>query len=307
MGNKNYLAELYGLEEITAKNISITKNNKGHLIYEIENKEFLDTDEKSKALYEDWERFLKRKLPDFTFVNKGDCEITATYNKTFILSADYIGPSKAWAAKAFDAKYKNMGKVEEKLADILNVCRRFEGYMIWPKSQNININSHDGQNSVFGISYGKGGKSTVNMCRGGTMGVYDRFDITLYSLKKYFELFIENKKKEYSGNVLYRRAEEFIASCGGKIDIIKNGFRLFNLFLAFELSYEWFEIFETFDRFVQVFELQDFIENGEPVIWCSEDKIAELFDSGSSYQNYIKYVKGCTDAIKSRGKAFRDF
>lgn len=313
--SKNHLAELYGLEKITAENLEINIGKKGSVVYKIKNKdgdwkEYRDPDTESKTLYEDWKEYLKKKLPEGTFVsrkNNGSFEIVAEINnKKFVLSSDYIGPSKKWAAKAFRANDKNMC---EEMAKILNVCRRFGGHMIWPKNQYITIPDRDDpkkRNSI-NITYGGYGRNSINMSRGGSAGVYDRFDVTLYSLKKYFDLFIKKDKKECLDKGLYDKATAFIASCKDKIDIEKNGFRLLNLFLSFELTSEWFEVFADFNKFIQVFELQDFIENGEPVVWGSKDKITELCDSDNNYENYTEYIDGCTNAIKNRANCVKRY
>ena len=305
--SKNYLAKLYGLKEITTENLDISEE----FVYRIRNekgdlKEYRDPDAKSRFLYEDWETFLGKKFPPKNFTNHS-FEIEATFNnKTFVLSSDYIGPSKEWAAIAFKANNKNMC---EEMAKILNDCHRFGGHMIWPKNQYISIPDRydpEKRNSI-NITYGNYGKNSINMSRGGTTGVYDRFDITLYLLKKYYELFIVKDKKECSGKGLYDRAKDFIISCNDKIDIEKNGFRLFNLFLSFELTSEWFEIFEDFETFYQVFELQDFIKNEEPIIWGSENKIVKLWDSDNNYEDYMEYIDGCTNAIKNRDNCVKRY
>ena len=304
MDSINYLAQLYGIKEITAENLCIDISGRS-VVYRIKDKDgiwnkYKDPDTESETLYKAWEKFLKKKLPKGEFIN-GSFEIEAKIDKKiFVLSSDYIGPSKKWAARAFSANDKELCK---EMAYILKVCRRFEGHMIWPKNQYIFLNPNDleGRNGMC-LTYGKNSQNSINMSRGGSKGVYDRFDVTLYSLKKYYDLFIKNDREEYFGKGLYDRAKDFIVSCNDKIDVKENGFRLFNLFLSFELTSEWFDIFGDFNTFTQVFELQDFIENGEPIIWGSENKITKLLDSDNNYKNYMQYIIGCTNAIKSRAK-----
>lgn len=301
MSGKNYLAELYGLEKITAKNLNISEK----FVYEINNKEgnpvkYKDPDRESEPLYKEWEKFLRKQLPKGKFSlgkHNGCFEIEAEIdNKIFVLSSEYIGPSKEWAARTFSDNEIR----KEKMANILNVCRRFGGHMIWPKDQYIFLNQKDHE-SRMRITYGKNSQNNINMSRGGNKGVYDRFDITLYSLKKYYDLFINKDKKEYLNKGLYDRAEAFIASCNDKIDIKENGFRLFNLFLSFELTSEWFAIFDNFSKYIEVFKLEEFTEteNKEPVIWgCDkENKIIKLWDKDENYKNYIDE---CINAIKKR-------
>lgn len=179
MSNKvNYLAELYDLNEINAENVNIDekygytiKNNKG------EWRNYEDPDAKSKALYMRWLEFFNKKMPEGEFEKieqNRSFAIRATINKkTFYLSSDYIGPSKHYAAQAYRANNRDEHK---EMADIFNVCRCFEGHIIWPKGQIID------NNHVY-IPYGPSGKNTINMSRGGDKGVFDRIDVTLYLLK----------------------------------------------------------------------------------------------------------------------------
>lgn len=289
MSNKvNYLAELYDLNEINAENVKIDekygytiKNNKG------EWRNYEDPDAKSKALYIRWLEFFNKKMPEGEFeieCNKSFA-IRATINKkTFYLSSDYIGPSKYYAVQAFKANNRDEHK---EMADIFNVCQCFEGHIIWPKGQIID------NNHVY-IPYGSSGKNTINMSRGGDKGVFDRIDVTLYLLKKYYNLFIE---KENSNTKIFDRARIFITACNDKIDE-KNNFRLFNLFLSFELASEWLGVFNNFDAFIDIFFLQDFIKDGEPFISGDGSKIVDIYEKNK----YINYIDKCKEAIERRGE-----
>ena len=283
----NYLAQLYGLDEILAKDINIDER----YVYTINEKEYKDPDRESKSLYEKWKTFLTDKIPEGEFETckiSGSLSIKAEINeKTFLLSSDYIGPSKYYAAIAFRSNHKNEC---EEMAKIFNICRRFEGHMIWPKGQYID-------NGNIYLSYGRRGQYSINVSRSGSAGVYDRFDVTLYLLKQYYDSFIDVENRS-SKTQLYERAEYFINSCKDEIPVKENRYRLLNLFLSFEWASEWLSIFGDFDRFISTFELQDFIMDGKPVIWGKENKIIDLIDNTT----YMKYIDNCTKAIENRGK-----
>ena len=286
MNNKvNYLAEMYGLDKIEAKDISIDEKNN----YTINGEKYKDPDSESKSLYKKWQEFLINKIPEGKFeFNKCSEGIKATINeKIFLLSPDYIGPSKYFAAKAFRTNKKDVNK---EMANIFNICRHSEGHIIWPKGQII---------ASGYIPYGPIGRNSINMSRGGkTAGVCDRFDITLYLLKKYYNLFIE--EKVYLNTKIFNRAKIFINSCSDAIAIKDNRHKLFNLFLSFELTSEWLGVFNTFNTFIQTFALQDFINNdGKPFIWKKEDKIINEFYEP---KEYIEYIYQCKSAIEKRGE-----
>ncbi|MCM1241834.1 MAG: hypothetical protein NC314_03270 [Roseburia sp.] len=277
MSNKvNYLAKLYQLERIEAEDIYISKD----FVYQINGEDYKDPDGHSQNLYKRWHDFLIHKIPDGRFqIGKNGLEIRAEINgKTFLLSSDYIGPSKYYAAKTF----RNNEKDErEEMAEIFNICRCFEGHIIWPKGQ---MSDHHGAY----IPYGPNGENSINMSRGGRSGVFDRFDVTLYLLKRYYELFIE---KECFYTRIFDRTEIFLDGCKERLDVKQNAFRLFNIFLSFELSLDWLAVFKEFPAFIQIFELQDFVEDNEPVIWGKTDKI-EVDE---------EYIENCKAAIKRRG------
>lgn len=91
------------------------------------------------------------------------------------LSADYIGPSRAWARKFIDEDISTVAKIT---GDFLLVTRTIGGHVFWPAHR---IDNHN----------------TINQVRGGR-GIYDRFDITLAELRNYYRTQIEcpyeNKK-----------------------------------------------------------------------------------------------------------------
>ena len=287
MNNKiNYLAEMYRLDKIEAKDIYIGKKFK----YTIKGEAYRDPDMESKSLYERWKEFLvkifKERGDEFQIQieNDGLAIRVKSNNKVFILSSDYIGPSKYYSAKVF-----RNSKLDEKeeMAKIFNICRCFEGHIIWPKGQLININD-----KCTYIPYGPNSRNNINMSRGGRTGVFDRFDVTLYLLDRYYKFL---KERGYSSKRIFDRAEVFIDSCKDDIDVKENGFRLFNIFLSFELSSDWLFLFNDFDGFIETFKLQDFLEKGKPVIWGGGDKLMDE-------KEYIGYINNCKKAIEDRGK-----
>lgn len=287
MCNKiNYLAEMYELDKIEAKDINIGEKFE----YTIKGKAYRDPDMESKKLYERWKEFLDKILKGRG--NKFQIQIekdglairVKNNNKIFVLSSDYIGPSKYYAAKAF--RNSELDEKEE-MAKIFNICRCFEGHIIWPKGQLINMND-----KCTYIPYGPNSRNNINMSRGGPTGVFDRFDVTLYLLDRYYEFL---KEREYSCKRIFDRAEAFIYSCKDDIDVKENGYRLFNIFLSFELSSDWLFLFNDFNGFIETFKLQNFLKNGEPVIWGGGDKLMDE-------KEYIGYVDNCKKAIEDRGE-----
>ena len=91
------------------------------------------------------------------------------------------------------------------------------------------------------------------------------------------------------------RAETFMLGCKDFIDLRKNSGRLFNLFLAFELAYDWLKIFDSYDRFIEAFKLKPLADRGI----IKEIRTAYIGDMLSVYRTYADI---CTEAIKERGR-----
>lgn len=113
------------------------------------------------------------------------------------LSSDFIGPSSAWA--------KRKGISNEDIGLYLKKTRTIGGHLIWP---------------VIKATKNK----TINQARGGSSGFYDRIDLTLIDLKKYY----------------------YNEDCKLKDE--------------FDASKDWFKLFGTFENFIDFFLLQDFVD-----------------------------------------------
>ena len=81
------------------------------------------------------------------FVNKGK----------YLLSSDYIGASIYWAIEA--------GLNKEEIVQFLKISRTLGGHIVFPRGN---------------------GTPTINQARGGEKTYYDRFDLTLLALKKWY-------------------------------------------------------------------------------------------------------------------------
>ena len=135
------------------------------------------------------------------FVNKGN----------YLLSSDYIGASIYWAIEA--------GLNKEEIVQFLKISRTLGGHIVFPRGN---------------------GTPTINQARGGEKTYYDRFDLTLLALKKW-----------YLGDADTRIGE------------------------AIERGKDWFNLFgrgiEGFHNFIHFFHLEDFL--------FEDDKIIDLIDS----------------------------
>ena len=173
-----------GCEVFSDDSFSTNKKNKRFL----NNMPYKDPDKYSLQLYK-YHAFLWEYLDnDNKHCMRRKCnwnEITFTYNKEiFYLTSDYIGASIGWAI------YKGIS--DKILNDYLNIARSIGGHILfwrhtdekyacWCKNGDEYILvSKDDQ-----IPYGYK-KITINTARGGSGGVFDRFDWTLIMLKEYY-------------------------------------------------------------------------------------------------------------------------
>lgn len=124
----------------------------------------------------------------------------------FKLSSDYIGASVYWAKKA--------GLSDNEIIEYLKISRTIGGHIVFPRGE---------------------GQPTVNQARGGESGYYDRFDLTLLAIKKWYS------KQKISKNEVAKAIDNYKG---------------------------WFDLFGSFENFVEFFKLEGFIfkdekENGE--------------------------------------------
>ncbi len=256
MEYKNYLFELYA-------NFPVD--------FSLENRK--EPEEISKDLYDDLKQVffnlearkelqlgnIENKCQNFgkgyfytLFINKGKTQ--------HLLSADYIGVSIHWAKEA--------GLSETERIDFLKISRTLGGHIVFPR----------------------GGKyPTLNQARGGEpqtkkgkyQGYYDRFDLTLYALKKWFS-------KEDSSRLNY---------------VIEN-------------YKDWFELFyigdETqngFKKFISFFNLDGFVSDNLDIIDLVKSDLEnnviiylenEDIDIPKTKNDYIKYIRNSNKIILNR-------
>jgi hypothetical protein len=240
-----------------------------------------------KELYEDFCSFLnkKREFPNKQVINVTfDSENRNKFNQLYLfttindnieiqIGTDFIGPSSTWANpkllgikenklkdKSFE-KYSAIGKHE--ILKSLNDTRNIGGHMIWPR-----------------VIDGKYGLS-INKERGGEYGLYDRIDLTLFVLQKWY------------------RSD---AGC----------FPLKNIF---EKNRLWLEKFVDFKRFIKFFLLEDFTiqqngESDEPIkikdLTSKEDNTAlsdnSCIEIPRNSDDYKEFMAKNEKAIKDRTK-----
>ncbi len=272
----NYLAELYGLKNLTGA-LKVDRN----INYTVNGEEYRDPDSESLFLYRKWEDFFKGKRHLWQAYPTESNILVNVDRKEFILGSDYIGPSKYWTALDLFNSGKDEDTVSTKMQEILNETRKFKGHIVWPRM-------------IDGMSLGY---STINMARGGRKGVYDRFDITLYLLSKYYPI-LEDK---YSPKDFCMRFDIFVKSCDEISMLNGNKQRLFNMFTAFELSSDWLKLFGTFEGFIEFFDLKIFLnEAGEVELFRPEN-----LDGSSSVvidfqEGYADYAVWLLEKIKER-------
>lgn len=170
-----------------------------------------DPDKCSKQLYDDIEKifFSKERLGKLglnSIENKcqnfgnGDFYTLFIDDGNHILSSDYIGASVYWAGEAELS--------DDDIKEYLKISRTIGGHMVFPRG---------------------GKRKTVNQARGGKDSYYDRFDLTLLAIKKWY--LNDDSKINY----------------------------------AIENYKDWFALFGTFDKFISFFRLEGFI-HGESII-----------------------------------------
>lgn len=213
-----------------------------------------DSDKSSKQLYEDIKKifFTKERLESLKLhiiENKcqnfgcGDFYTLFIDGGKYKLSTDYIGASVHWAQEA--------GLSDAEIVEYLKVSRTIGGHIVFPRGRKI----------------------TVNQARGGAKSYYDRFDLTLLAIKKWY-------------------SSEFDSKINDVIEIYK----------------DWFSLFGTFDKFIEFFELEDFIHEGAIIDLIHSDLekgvICKLYGEKIKIpcqkEGYKRYFNNSNKIIKSR-------
>lgn len=179
----------------------------------------------------------------------------------------YIGASVYWAVKA--------GFSEDEIIDFLRISRTLGGHIVFPRGENSHITYRFPANK-----FGKEHPITMNNSRGGEKGYYDRFDLTLFAIKRLFE------NKEISNKLMEK---------------------------AWSNYSDWFDLFRKenngFKTFVDFFKLNDFVDNDYEVYDLTtydidtndynilENDYAWIPDTLTDYR---KYVVGVNHAIELR-------
>lgn len=221
-----------------------------------------DPDSCSDDLYDDLEKVffhqealerleLKSVGNRYQNLEKGDFYTIFLDKDRFLISSDYIGASVYWAQRA------NLS--EEEIICYLKTSRTLGGHMVFPR--------------------GKG--MTVNQARGGSKGYHDRFDLTLFAIKKWY---------------------------GGEHDTVISD--------AIENYKEWFDLYKGFDDFIAFFVLEDFLsEDGKIIdlvksdlkdgkVVCLEEEDRDVPKERPGYKRYFensnKIIEVRTEKLISR-------
>lgn len=236
--------------------------------YILNKKEYIDADAKSRELYEDLKilyfnerenkEFLKSRgldVNDIT-IDKSGGNYHLKYGE-FKLSSDYIGPSITWGR---NAKLEN-----EELLKMLEISRTLGGHILFPKG--INVRQH-----------------TVNQARGGRP-YYDRLDLTLWAIKKWYERNDSGSKIEAAITRYGKWFELFVDSDE------KNGFRNFIKFHKLEAwvndEYQIYNLVES-----------NFEKNYRKIL--VDEEIINLEKEGTEI--YRRYISNVNELIKLRTK-----
>lgn len=186
---------------------------------------------------------------------------------TFGLGTDYIGPSVNWAKTSLlPNKYvfgiSDLNMSDDEIINFLTISRTIGGHLVFPRW--ISERNSDFINS------------SINKERGGKDMYFDRFDLTLFAIKSWYE----GGPKERLGKVI-------------------------------EKNRLWFEQFGNFEGFINYFKLNDFV-NGNYEIYdlTSFDQAKESYliltnDKPwipNNVEEYRKYVAGNSLAITLRNE-----
>ena len=254
---KNYLSKV-GLGEYKKGSLVIEKfpgkNNNWEI--KINKKDYRDPDSHSEELYSDLYNYYNNKqLPNGNTIIAKSIKLRSKNEEPWWelvidsvnegntiaklgLGADYIGPSIYWACES--------GMNIEEIESFLQISRTFGGHIVWPRW--IGLPQSGGE-----IEFVEGFIS-INTSRGGEKGFFDRIDLTLFDLKKWYLNQSCKLKKAYDKNKI------------------------------------WLEQFGDFNGFIDFFELKDYVcENGYRVKKHCSFNQGELFENLTS-----KYVYPAT-------------
>ena len=215
--------------------------------------ERIDPDSCSKELYDDIISVFFSQTEDvinWEQQNKLNPKFyTIKYSKDILLSSDYIGPSVFWA--------REVGISEETIRKFLKSARTIGGHIVWQRGSNL--------------------KYKVNTARGGSSGVYDRFDWTLLLLKIY--LCMNIKKKD----TFLNQSNELLPNENRNNKNVNDKFA--KMYYAFENS-SWLKTY-TFKNFCTKFKLYgNFVDSQYDVV-----EMAPLFPIlPKDYKLYIDNV-----------------
>jgi hypothetical protein len=167
------------------------------------------------------------------------------------LGSDYLGPSIYWAIKA--------GVSIENIKSFLKVTRSIGGHILWPRWIKV------GNNDFV--------RTSINNAKGGAKGFYDRIDLTLCDLKKWYE-----------------------------------GKQQCKLESVFDENEFWFQLFKNFECFIKYFHLESFTNEGKfsirDLTSFSKGRFFALSTSEtlipSDIDGYNKYIDGSVEAITER-------
>lgn len=200
--------------------------------------------------------------------------------KGTLLSSDYIGPSVYWA--------RELGVADSKIIEFLKICRTIGGHITWERGldtgyyYNYTYNCYkEGKKTVQYIPK----FCTVNTSKGGSSGLYDRFDWTLVLLKIYMS---NGKKKE----VFIEEANNLLMGKNRNNDNVNGKF--LSMYYAF-LNSEWLKQY-SFEEFCKQFNLQNSFVNDKFEI----KEMAPLFPFIP--KDYEAYIENICCSIDSRNK-----
>lgn len=192
-----------------------------------------------------------------------------TSDSDFILSSDYIGPSK------YQAKY--IARLSDnEIKKFIEISRTLGGHIIWPRGIKLTINKVKGGELKKGCGY----------------GFYDRIDWTFLLLKHYYSSINYEDKL----NRLEKYEKEIMKFFSFK-KISKQDRECFKeLFEAFDISIEWFKKFKSFNNFCDFFKVTgSFVDDLYNVI-----ELTPYFPIKPDKKGYLKYIENNLNSITLR-------
>lgn len=253
MKEKNYNYMLGSCENVPSDYIIDTRkdpDNGCKELYDDEKEAFWGNDDNDII---NLEQQFDKKPPFYTIKVK---------SKEYLFSSDYIGPSVYWARKK--------GITEEKIRDFLTICRRLGGHILLPRGRSR-----------------PEGTETPNQAKGGSNGVYDRFDWMLHLIKIFYSS--RNQKEEYlrQANCLLPKAHR--QKFNDKFD------RIYNSLAFYE---DEFYYFGSFEKFCEHFKLIDSFVVKEKNGSYEVKDMTSLFPILPA--NYNEYIDNLCKAIERR-------